>query len=481
VATPAPQPPEVPSGLIVPLALVDVQGQTREAAASNLIAQIRALLINFSGWYDDLAVRRLSREISGLVASTQRAVASHENAYLTNLISEQTGRLVRPAGDIGAEIVRGLRQGVDPEGVYQRLAVTFRYGVSRGLSEPEALRRVDTRAEVMSQMDTALAARAQAAKTLQATDLAVGYRRVIHPELTKGGTCGMCIVASDRIYRKRDLLPLHDRCQCDIAPILRGGKDPGSSLNNLDLGRLYEDAGGSSYAALVETRYQVDQHGELGPVLTPEPSTANPDPEPDPEPRSTGGSAAPPRKPPRSGGGNDGGGDEPPHGPEPEDPNSPEGRAYWGRRRDALGIGYPANEIDQIRPAEIKSVERLQARGGHLDYIPRDRSTGKPTNDYLWTPRGASAPMAIEIKSIEDATTLRPGTFPGRIIKAVAKSAVHGEEYRKRNFVLDAGDRLVTADIRRALRRFNLDNPNVAIERLWLLSRGSLEEIHLET
>ena len=34
------------------------------------------------------------------------------------------------------------------------------------------------------------------------------YRRVIHPELSKGGTCGLCIAASDRIYFVDDLLAL---------------------------------------------------------------------------------------------------------------------------------------------------------------------------------------------------------------------------------------------------------------------------------
>ena len=42
--------------------------------------------------------------------------------------------------------------------------------------------------------------------------------------------------------------------------------DPGSTLSNDDLPALYEVAGGTSAAKL--KRVTVEQHGELGPVLT---------------------------------------------------------------------------------------------------------------------------------------------------------------------------------------------------------------------
>ena len=45
--------------------------------------------------------------------------------------------------------------------------------------------------------------------------------------------------------------------------------DPGHKLNQDDLNRLYEHAGGTTAgAALKKTRYQIVQHNELGPVLT---------------------------------------------------------------------------------------------------------------------------------------------------------------------------------------------------------------------
>jgi hypothetical protein len=95
-----------------------------------------------------------------------------------------------------------------------------------------------------------------------------GWRRVIHPELSKGGTCGLCIAISDRVYGVKELRAVHDHCECTTLPIV-GTQDPGNSLNNLDLKTLYGNAGGStSGEALKRTRYQVDEHGELGPVLS---------------------------------------------------------------------------------------------------------------------------------------------------------------------------------------------------------------------
>ena len=62
------------------------------------------------------------------------------------------------------------------------------------------------------------------------------------------------------------LMPMHSNCKCKIMPVV-DGVDPGNSLNNLDLGALYEDAGSTRAADLKATRYQVNEHGEYGPVL----------------------------------------------------------------------------------------------------------------------------------------------------------------------------------------------------------------------
>lgn len=96
----------------------------------------------------------------------------------------------------------------------------------------------------------------------------VGFRRIIHPEFSAGGVCGLCVAASDQIYHRETLRPIHIRCKCTSAPVTEQ-YDPGQPLNAGDLSRLYSDAGGSTSAAdLKRTRYTVD-HTELGPVLAP--------------------------------------------------------------------------------------------------------------------------------------------------------------------------------------------------------------------
>lgn len=51
----------------------------------------------------------------------------------------------------------------------------------------------------------------------QATDAGIKYwARVVSP----GIVCGLCAKAATRIYKRPDLQPIHDRCDCTIRPIL---------------------------------------------------------------------------------------------------------------------------------------------------------------------------------------------------------------------------------------------------------------------
>ncbi|NUP30358.1 MAG: hypothetical protein HOQ30_04345 [Gemmatimonadaceae bacterium] len=95
-----------------------------------------------------------------------------------------------------------------------------------------------------------------------------GWRRVIHPELSEGGTCGLCVAATTKVYRTGKLKPIHEGCNCGVLPIV-GENDPGDALNRLDLGDLYDDAGQTTDGwTLKQTRYQVNTHGQLEAVRT---------------------------------------------------------------------------------------------------------------------------------------------------------------------------------------------------------------------
>jgi hypothetical protein len=249
------------------LALVTAQAAARrqatDLAVSAATGQFRAL----SDWWSDRAVTGAVRALLKAVEAAQRQAAATTGAYLTRAGSAAAGRTLRQAPvlrDVGQ--LRG--RSVSHERVYERIAEGYRWQViTEGLSEDAALERAVTRAEVVADDDVTLAMRHQARQWMADHDEADGYRRVIHPELSQGGTCGLCIAASDRVYHRRDLLPIHGRCHCEVLPIVHG-QDPGGPLNADTLASLYQAAGTTAAAALKATRYQINEHGELGPVLT---------------------------------------------------------------------------------------------------------------------------------------------------------------------------------------------------------------------
>ena len=111
------------------------------------------------------------------------------------------------------------------------------------------------------------------------------YRRVVHPELSRTGSCGLCVVASDRLYSTDALMPLHNRCKCGVIPVT-DDSDPGSGLSRSDLDRIYRKAWdslsekrreeleqqGFTYTTygkdLMNVRVNYATNGEIGPVLS---------------------------------------------------------------------------------------------------------------------------------------------------------------------------------------------------------------------
>lgn len=243
--------------------LIAAQAVTRGRLTDTAVHSTTATVRGFSGWYDTAAITTFAERITKHVEAVQRQVAATTDAYLARLASLLTGKPVKPVGPVD---VTGLRQGVSHDGAYGRLANEYRWQKSQGNSDSEALRVVVDRADAMVETDSALAHRAQAQKFMVVRRID-GYRRVIRPELSRGGVCGLCIAASDRLYHRGDLLPIHARCHCAVVPIINS-VDPGHTLNAEDLAALYKRAGGTTAAAaLKRTRYQIHHHSELGPVL----------------------------------------------------------------------------------------------------------------------------------------------------------------------------------------------------------------------
>lgn len=309
---PPPDPGMTAAQVAAILALVEAQAKIRQQLTATAVAAAVAAFRGFTDWWNSDAVDGRITQALKVIQSTQRQAARVTDAYLTNAARTMTGRAQSPAGvvdvtklrraipaEVAEELVAGIRkpafvvlgdtfsgpgQHIDqpvklavrddtdhvsyaaPTDPYGRIADQFRYNVvAKGDSEELAADKALVRVAVAAQNDVTAAVREQYHKTLGQLK-PDGYRRILHPELTETGPCGLCVVAADRTYRISDLLPLHGRCVCEVLPIY-GKQDPGISLNWEDLNSLYEAAGGTGAAGLKKIRVALAENGEIGPVL----------------------------------------------------------------------------------------------------------------------------------------------------------------------------------------------------------------------
>jgi hypothetical protein len=263
-------------------------------------------LRTFRGWYRPDQVAVLIAEILRLVQPSQRRMARLTDAYLARSTSLVLGRRVGPVGLVDVTALRRVlapviqdvladartsavgappplrpadadratngtaRAGttaLDPAVPYERLISFYRYQISQGAPSPDAFAKVLQRAATVVDTDLSLAHRAQATRFMTTRQVRSGYRRVLRPELGgKGPPCGLCVVAADRVYTLRELMPLHPGCRCGVVAVGESA-DPGFSINAADLKRVYAQAGGNTAELLRQIRVQVSEHGELGPVL----------------------------------------------------------------------------------------------------------------------------------------------------------------------------------------------------------------------
>ena len=258
-----------PTGTIDPAveALVVNETLAQERISDNLISSIMLLWAGFSAFYAGDAVSAFGARVAQLVTAAQRSAARITEAHLRQQMRQMDYRL--PSTPI-VDLPRDLRRGAETADVYQRPIREIRYLVSTDIPLAEAVQEATDRLETLARTDLQIARTAASQQVLYAADERVtGYRRIIHPERSESGTCGLCVAAADRVYSKRELLPLHDRCVCTVIPVI-GQQDPGSQLNEADLAAIYAAAGGStSSAALKRVRFEITENGELGPVIMP--------------------------------------------------------------------------------------------------------------------------------------------------------------------------------------------------------------------
>jgi len=229
--------------------------RAREAAAS--------LWTGFAEWYSAAAVAEIASQAAAQSVAGQQVAAGLAQQYAATLVNLMRGPTGRPAGP-RTRSVPAVRQGADLLEVYSRPAAKFRRQYAFTEDDQAATTAALERAQELIETDQLLTRREVTQQTFKSLGVR-RLRRVIHPELSESGTCGLCVVASTRTYAVDELMSIHPpHCKCTSAPV-DGDDDPGQVLNEKDLPGLYAAAGGTSAAKL--KRIRVRQHGEYGPTL----------------------------------------------------------------------------------------------------------------------------------------------------------------------------------------------------------------------
>jgi hypothetical protein len=216
-------------------------------------------------------------DISAFVDAVLPSIESGER-YIYQLTDSYLAAMARMAGQTplpSGKPVTGadLRNGADPATVYSRPGSTVYAALSNGKTIGEAVAMGLVRLEQMLAMDMQLAMTHAAQRHMKASPGIVGYRRV----LTGAENCALCTLASTQRYHRGDLMPIHDRCDCSVAPMY-GNSDPGQIINADLYGALKQQfadkypgafsGGGWESTNKPNSHIRIAMHGEHGPTLT---------------------------------------------------------------------------------------------------------------------------------------------------------------------------------------------------------------------
>lgn len=236
-----------------PTRLLAAYTTTTVAVRARVEMSVRGAWSGLDAWRTP-DISRFARQVAPVVTGGQRQIAALTDGYLAAMTAAKLGRPYRPTG-IPKSTIGAIRGDVTPIDVYERTGPTVWTALSRGYTIDEAAGQGLGRALIAVATDLQLAKTFATRYALERNDNVVGYRRV--PD---GAACDLCLLASTQRYHVEDLMPIHDRCACDVEPLF-GEHDPGQVIDRDLLDRLNaaQDSG---------TDVAVHDHGELGPVLT---------------------------------------------------------------------------------------------------------------------------------------------------------------------------------------------------------------------
>jgi hypothetical protein len=257
--------------------LIELQTKLLGQLSIQTIQMLLKLWSPYRNWTDyDLGVGIAARSATTVEAAVRQA-RMRERTFMKFVYKEMNIPFPKDSDidNAGLKVVIPggvdiyLRDGVTPLDVYQRPLEEFRYFESIGKKENEALALALQRVSTMADTDLTLGRREEARSIFEASDdKVIGYRRIIHPEQSQDGTsCGLCVVASTRLYHTSELMPIHDECNCDVLPVTLDA-DPGQQINEDDLALIIDETGSNIAGELLKTKVSFTEHGELGPIIS---------------------------------------------------------------------------------------------------------------------------------------------------------------------------------------------------------------------
>lgn len=247
--------------------LIEQQAALVGALSAQTVRMLIGLWSPFRRWTDHDLVLAMAARSATTVEAGQHAARMRQKTYM-KMVYKELGIEFPNVPIIVPGTVEIYSRGVNPLEVYQRPAEQYRYHLSIGDSDTISRQHAMERLSTIADTDLTLARREAMREVYDSTPTILGWRRIIHPELSKDGfSCGLCVVAADRVYSRGDLMPIHDECNCDTLPITEDN-DPGHELNADDLESLYDAAGSNTAGDLLKTKVYFLNHGELGPIIS---------------------------------------------------------------------------------------------------------------------------------------------------------------------------------------------------------------------
>lgn len=217
-----------------------------------------------AGQYRDADLERFVSEVVPVVLAGRRQTSILTDAWLAQRLAASLGKPVRPLGPVDTDALRG----VDPAVVYARPFVTVRTELAGDKALDAAISAGVERLKDIITADMQLARTHTARNVFSRTEGVRGFIRT----LSGRENCAMCYVASTQRYHKEDLLPIHPGCDCGVEEIIDRGDQTIAPERLAATHEAMEGRFGQSDSGARAPDYRkailVQEHGELGPVLT---------------------------------------------------------------------------------------------------------------------------------------------------------------------------------------------------------------------